>query len=103
MKLKDITLSKLPVTIPGKNRKKWVLENIKKLKELSINIFRLLNLTGFTRSEFIIENNTPYLLDINTVPGLTSESILPKQLFAANISLESFFNDILKEALNKNN
>ena len=78
-------------------------ENIKKLRELSINIFRLLNLTGFTRSEFIIENNTPYLLDINTVPGLTRESIFPKQLLAANISLESFFNDLLKEALNKNN
>ncbi len=78
-------------------------ENIKKLKSLSIKIFKLLNLNGFTRSEFIIEDNTPYLLDINTVPGLTNESILPKQLIAANISLESFFNDLIKEALNKNN
>ena len=78
-------------------------ENIKKLKSISIKIFKLLNLNGFTRSEFIIENNTPYLLDINTVPGLTNESILPKQLIAANILLESFFNDLLKEALNKNN
>ena len=76
---------------------------MKKLKSISIKIFKQLNLNGFTRSEFIIENNTPYLLDINTVPGLTNESILPKQLIAANISLESFFNDLLKEALNKNN
>tara|TARA_B110000003_G_scaffold274149_1_gene313393 strand:+ start:1084 stop:2070 length:987 start_codon:yes stop_codon:yes gene_type:complete len=76
-------------------------KNIKRLKELSIRIFKILNLRGFTRSEFIIENNIPYLLDINTVPGLTKESILPKQLLAANISLESFFNDLLNEALNK--
>tara|TARA_B100000945_G_C20408548_1_gene611370 strand:+ start:1016 stop:2002 length:987 start_codon:yes stop_codon:yes gene_type:complete len=75
---------------------------IKKLKEISIKIFKILNLSGFSRSEFIIENNIPYLLDINTVPGLTKESILPKQLLAANISLESFFNDLLKEVLNKN-
>ena len=76
-------------------------KNIKRLKELSIRIFKILNLRGFTRSEFIIENNIPYLLDINTVPGLTKESILPKQLLAANISLESFFNYLLNEALNK--
>ncbi len=76
-------------------------KNIKKLNELSIRIFKILNLKGFTRSEFIIENNIPYLLDINTVPGLTKESIFPKQLLAANISLESFFNNLLKEALNK--
>jgi D-alanine-D-alanine ligase len=78
-------------------------KNINRLKELSMRMFKILNLKGFTRSEFIIENNIPYLLDINTVPGLTKESIFPKQLLAANISLDSFFNDLLIEAINKKN
>ncbi len=78
-------------------------KNLKKLIDLSIKTFKILNLKGFTRSEFIIENNLPYLLEINTVPGLTKESIIPKQVSAANISLESFFTDLLLEAIDKKN
>ena len=36
-------------------------------------------MTGFSRSEFIIVHGEPYFLEINTVPGLTAESILPQQ------------------------
>jgi D-alanine-D-alanine ligase len=34
---------------------------------------------GFSRTEFIIVDNEPFMLEMNTVPGLTSESLLPQQ------------------------
>ena len=48
-------------------------------------------MTGFSRSEFIFKNNEPHLLEINTVPGLTNESILPQQAAEAGISMMNLF------------
>lgn len=54
-------------------------------------IYKILKMTGFSRSEFIFKNDVPYLLEVNTVPGLTKESILPQQAAQAGISLENLF------------
>jgi D-alanine-D-alanine ligase len=54
---------------------------------------------GFSRSEFIIVNNEPYMLEMNTVPGLTNESILPQQAREAGISLPELFENAIEEAL----
>jgi len=50
-------------------------------------IYQILNMKGFSRSEFIIVNGVPYFLEINTVPGMTEESLLPQQAKVASISL----------------
>ena len=63
-------------------------------------IYRVFGMTGFSRSEFIFKNDEPYLLEVNTVPGLTKESILPQQAQAADISLEELFVNAIEEALN---
>lgn len=55
---------------------------------------------GFSRSEFIIVNGEPYMLEMNTVPGLTTESILPQQAREAGISLPELFGNAIEEALN---
>ena len=55
---------------------------------------------GFSRSEYIFKNGEPHLLEMNTVPGLTKESILPQQAAAAGISLEELFSNAIEEALN---
>ena len=52
---------------------------------------------------FILVKNEPHLLEINTVPGLTGESLIPKQLDAAGINITDFFDQLLEEALKKNN
>ena len=66
-------------------------------------VYQILNMKGFSRSEFIIVNGVPYFLEINTVPGLTGESLIPKQLDAAGINITDFFDQLLEEALKKNN
>ena len=63
-----------------------------KIKETTINIYKKMKLSGVCRIDFIIQDNKPYIIEINTIPGLTEDSIIPKQLRSANINLSDFFN-----------
>ncbi len=79
-----------------------ISENWKKeLSNLSEKIFKKLGLKGFIRSEFIMVNDVPYLLEINSVPGMTKKSIIPQQVQKLNIKLTDFLTKILKETINK--
>ena len=69
------------------------------LRLLSEKIYNLLKLKGFSRSEFIVNDNGIYYLETNTVPGLTSESILPQQARCADISLKELFVNAINEAI----
>ena len=63
-------------------------------------VYNSLNLSGFSRAEFILVEGEPYFLEINTVPGLTEESILPQQAACAGISLSQLFDNAIQSALN---
>ena len=71
----------------------------KKVAEVSEKVYKILNMSGFSRSEYIIVNEEPYFLEMNTVPGLTKESLLPQQAAAANISLSNLFENAIENAL----
>ena len=71
-------------------------ENETIIQNLAIKIFKKLKLKGFTRSDFILTDNKFYFLEINTVPGLTKESILPQQAKKAGISLKKLFKSVIK-------
>ncbi|WP_353779350.1 D-alanine--D-alanine ligase [Winogradskyella sp. 3972H.M.0a.05] len=71
-----------------------------KAKSVAKRVYDILKMTGFSRSEFIFKNGEPHLLEVNTVPGLTKESILPQQANAAGISLEELFENAIAEAMN---
>lgn len=70
-----------------------------KVTQEAKKIYEVLKMKGFSRSEFIFKNDEPHLLEMNTVPGLTRESILPQQAAAANISLSDLFDNAIEEAL----
>ncbi|MCT4629418.1 D-alanine--D-alanine ligase [Winogradskyella sp.] len=63
-------------------------------------VYKILGMKGFSRSEFIFKNDEPHLLEMNTVPGLTKESILPQQAAEAGINLQELFTNAIEEALN---
>ena len=69
------------------------------VQEEAKKIYRLMNMKGISRSEFIIQQGTPYFLEINTTPGLSSESIVPKQVRCAGMTLTQFFGHLVEEAL----
>ena len=70
-----------------------------KVNALAQKVYDVLKMTGFSRSEFIFNDGEPYLLEMNTVPGLTRESILPQQAAAAGISMSDLFDNAIEEAL----
>ena len=70
-----------------------------KVTKESLKIYKILGLKGISRSEFIFKNDIPYLLEVNTVPGLTKESILPQQLKSAGISLADLYENTINEVL----
>ena len=69
------------------------------VKATAKKIYNILKMKGFSRSEFIFKGDEPYFLEMNTVPGLTKESILPQQAEEAGISLSSLFSNAIEEAL----
>jgi D-alanine-D-alanine ligase len=74
----------------------------KQLKNLNIEakkVYEVLQMKGFSRSEFIFKGDTPYFLEINTVPGLSNESLLPQQARVAGISLTDLFGSAIEAAL----
>lgn len=70
-----------------------------KVESVAKKIYEVLGMTGFSRSEFIFKNDEPHLLEVNTVPGLTKESILPQQAAAAGISMQDLFSNAIEEAM----
>jgi D-alanine-D-alanine ligase len=70
-----------------------------KVRALAKKVYEVLKLKGFSRSEYIFKDGEPHLLEVNTVPGLTSESILPQQAAKAGISMKDLFENAIEEAL----
>jgi D-alanine-D-alanine ligase len=70
-----------------------------KVNKEAKKVYEVLKMKGFSRSEFIFKDGEPHLLEMNTVPGLTKESILPQQAAAAGISLSDLFDNAIEEAL----
>ena len=73
----------------------------KRVMGLAKKAYEFLDMSGYTRSEFIFQGDEPYLLEMNTTPGLTEESILPQQAQEAGISLSELFESAIVEALRK--
>jgi D-alanine-D-alanine ligase len=69
------------------------------VEKLAKKIYDILNISGFSRSEFIFVDSEPYFIEINTVPGLTAKSILPQQAKVAGISLAELFESAIEAAL----
>ena len=64
-------------------------------------IYHLLNMKGITRTDFIIQDGIPYFIETNTTPGLSKESIVPKQVRDAGMTLTEFFGILVENALQK--
>ncbi|MDZ7615027.1 MAG: D-alanine--D-alanine ligase [Flavobacteriaceae bacterium] len=71
----------------------------KNLAEQAEKIYKVLNLKGLSRADFIIVGDIPFFIEMNMVPGITTESILPKQARVAGISLKELFGNCIEMAL----
>ena len=49
--------------------------------------------------DFILVNDEPHFLEVNTIPGMTHESIIPKQAEAYGLSQKALISTLIDEAL----
>ena len=77
-------------------------ETRKKVENIAIRAYNSLGMSGFSRSEFIIMKEIPYMLEMNTNPGFSPASILPQQAKNYGISLEDLCGHEIEKALAKN-
>jgi D-alanine-D-alanine ligase len=70
-----------------------------KIEAVARKAYEVLQMKGFSRSEFILVDGEPFMLEMNTIPGLTNESLLPQQAQAAGISLPELFENAIELAL----
>jgi len=66
------------------------------IQRLSLLICDLLGCKGIVRVDFIVINEKPFFLEINTIPGMTKESLIPKQADAAGISHEELYSMVVE-------
>ncbi len=72
-----------------------------KCMDISSLIYSKLGCHGIVRIDYIISINTPYFLEINTVPGMSKESIVPKQIEAYGLSIRNTLDLVIKDTLNR--
>lgn len=81
----EVTPADMPVSV------------INEIQKLSSHIYDLLGCRGIVRVDFIVINGKSYFLEINTVPGMTMESLFPKQVLAAGLSLEDIYSVVIED------
>ncbi len=71
----------------------------KKAMEIGLKAHRALNCSGATRVDLIVTEDEIYVLEVNTIPGMTETSLLPKIAKLAGYSFLELLEEIIKEAL----
>jgi D-alanine-D-alanine ligase len=69
------------------------------LRELASRAHRAIGARHYSRSDFIISSKGIYILETNTLPGLTEQSLLPKALTAGGVQMPEFLDHIIKLSL----
>ncbi len=72
-------------------------EMVTKLNNLTLKIYKQLRCRGFVRIDYIIDGETPYFIEVNTIPGMSQQSIIPQQLAHSGITVCDMFNEIFND------
>ena len=89
-----MTTYEVPAKIPAKMTKK--------IQNIAWKVYRGLGLEGFSRVDVMLDQkNRPYVLEVNSIPGLTEFSLLPKAARAIGISFEELCLRVLAAAYKK--
>jgi D-alanine-D-alanine ligase len=66
-------------------------------------IFESCGCRDFARIDFILEGNTPYFLEVNTLPGMTPQSLLPKSAAAKGIDFNTLIETMISYGIKRFN
>lgn len=70
------------------------------IQALSSEIYDVMGLRSIARIDFILVGTTPYVIEVNTIPGFSEASIVPQMLNIAGIDLKDFWKMVIEQELN---
>ena len=80
-----------------------MIENVElasKSEKAALDCFASVGCKDFGRVDFILDSDDEiYVLEVNTLPGMTSHSLMPKAASKAGYSMSDFYVKIVKMAL----
>ncbi len=72
------------------------------IQELAVTAHRILGIQDYSRTDFIVDDRgCPFALETNTLPGMTSASLLPKEARAAGMSFEDLIDELITLGMRK--
>lgn len=74
-----------------------VLQN--EINKMALDTFRVLKCDVYARVDFILRDGIPYILEINTLPGMTSTSLFPKSAAGVGLDYKGLLDAIIKTSL----
>ncbi len=72
-----------------------------RVRELAIAVHRLIGADGITRTDMIVEGDSPKVLETNTLPGMTETSLVPQEARAIGWSLETLLTRMVENAVSR--
>lgn len=69
------------------------------VKRLTKSIYQDLGMSGLVRIDYIIVDNIPFVIEVNTTPGMSSESIIPQQVKVQNLILQNVLAEVIESKL----
>jgi D-alanine-D-alanine ligase len=72
-----------------------------KIKQITHKVYQILGLKGMCRVDYILVGQEPHVIEINTVPGLSAQSLIPQMAAYEGISLKELFSEVIAVATKK--
>ena len=73
----------------------------KQIQEITLKAHKLLGLSGYSRADFIISEGVPYILEVNTLPGMTPTSLVPRAAKTAGYSFNMLIEKLIELGKNR--
>lgn len=70
-----------------------------RIRATSINAYEVLGCSGLARVDYLLEGETPYVIEVNTLPGFTNISMYPKLWRAAGVHYPELIDSLIASAL----
>ncbi len=75
-------------------------QSAEKIRQAALKAYRLCRCSGVVRAAFLLTpEGEPYLIEINSIPGLSEASIVPKQAREMGMSLGQLFDLVIEDSL----
>lgn len=65
------------------------------VQEVAKKVYQIIRLNSVARIDFMLVKGVPYVIEVNTTPGFTDESIVPRMLRSENVAISDFWKGIL--------